>query len=312
MLPQGMMGRIFDIQRFSIHDGPGIRTTVFLKGCPMECFWCQNPEGISAERQLQFVASRCTRCRECAKACPVEAHVFDGDAHVVRRDRCTLCGDCAEVCLAGALKIVGQERSLQEIVDIVAQDRVYYEQSGGGVTLSGGEPLMQPEFACDLLAACRGKGIHTALDTSLYCAREVLDAVMPLTDLFLIDIKHMDTVCHKEGTGHDNAQILANAEALAAAACPVIVRVPVVPSFNDSPDSIRAIAEFATRFKTLEHIELLPFHRLGESKYRSLGMQARTSRLGHLSEERMSELAGAARAAGIPVKAAWTKREREP
>ena len=298
------MGQIFDIQRFSIHDGPGIRATVFLKGCPMECFWCQNPEGISPQRQLQFVASRCTRCGECAKACPVEAHVFDGDAHVIRRDRCTLCGACTEVCLPGALTLVGEDKGVDEIVQIVAQDRVYYEQSGGGVTLSGGEPLMQPEFACDLLAACRGEGIHTALDTSLYCARDVLDEVLPLTDLFLIDIKHMDSVCHKEGTGRDNAQILANAAALAAAASAVIVRVPVVPSFNDSPHSIRAIAEFATRFKTLEYLELLPFHRLGESKYQSFGLETRTSRLGHLPKERMTELADAARAAGLPTKVA--------
>jgi len=298
------MGLIFDIQRFSIHDGPGIRTTVFLKGCPLRCFWCQNPEGLSSRPQLDFVASRCTRCGECAKVCPVGAHVFDGDAHVIRRESCTLCGACAEVCLPGALTLVGEDKSVEEIVGIAAQDRVYYEQSGGGVTLSGGEPLMQPEFAGDLLAACREEGIHTALDTSLHCPPEVLDRVLPLTDLFLIDIKHLDSVRHQEATGVGNEQILANAATLGAVAIPIIVRVAVVPSFNDSTDAIRAIAEFTSPFRKLEYLELLPFHRLGESKYRSLGLETRTSHLDPLSRERMTELADAARTVGIPVRVA--------
>ena len=298
------MGLIFDIQRFSIHDGPGIRTTVFLKGCPLRCFWCQNPEGLSSRPQLDFVASRCTRCGECAKVCPVGAHVFDTDAHVIRRESCTLCGACAEVCLTGALTLVGEDKSAEEIVGIAAQDRVYYEQPGGGVTLSGGEPLMQPEFAGDLLAACREKGIHTAVDTSLHCAPEVLDRILPLTDLFLIDIKHLDSVRHQEATGVGNEQILANAATLSAVATPIVVRVPVVPSFNDSTDAIRAIAEFASRFRKLEYLELLPVHRLGESKYRSLGMEIQTSHLEPFSQERMTELADAARTVGIPVRVA--------
>jgi len=301
------MGRIFDIQRFSTHDGPGIRTTVFFKGCPLRCFWCQNPEGLSIDIELDFVAQRCAGCGECVKACPTGAHVFEHGAHRVERDRCRLCGAGAEVCLAGALSLVGRETTAEDVVATVLQDRVYYERTDGGVTLSGGEPLMQPDFAADILARCRDEGIHTALDTCLECASDALCRVLPLTDLFLIDLKHMDDTRHRAGVGRGNQQIVANAETIAAADAPVIVRVPVAPTFNDSVEAIRAIAEFATRFPRLVHLELLPLHRLGEAKYENLGLKPQTSHLEPLSRRRIAELADAAQRAGVPVKVAGGK-----
>ena len=301
------MGRIFDIQRFSTHDGPGIRTTVFFKGCPLRCFWCQNPEGLTPGKQLQFTATRCVLCAECAKACAAGVHVLDGDSHSIRRDACRLCGACAEVCLPGALTLVGEEREVKDILAIALQDRVYYEQSGGGVTLSGGEPLMQPDFAADLLTACREAGIHTALDSSLCCAADVLADILPLADLFLIDIKHMASSTHRQATGRGNEQILANAHAISEAGVPIIVRVPVVPSFNDSPAAIRAIAEFAASLRTLRHLELLPFHRLGEAKYEGLGNSPQTSHLEPMPRQRVAELAREARSAGISVKVAGSE-----
>lgn len=298
------MGRIFDIQRFSTHDGPGIRTTVFFKGCPLRCFWCQNPEGLTPEKELQFVATRCTLCGECAKICPAGVHVLDDKFHEIRRDACTLCGACTEVCLPGALTLAGEDRGVEDIVQVVVQDRVYYEQSGGGVTLSGGEPLMQPNFAAGILTRCRDEGIHTAVDTCLECSADDLARVLPLTDLFLIDLKHMDSTRHRAGTGRGNERILANAKIVAATDVPVIVRVPVVPTFNDSVEAIRAIAEFAASLRTLQHLELLPFHQLGESKYESLGLREQASQLEHLSRQRITELADAARSAGVSVKVA--------
>jgi pyruvate formate lyase activating enzyme len=289
------MGRIFDIQRFSTHDGPGVRTTVFFKGCPLRCFWCQNPEGLSDGTQLDFVAQRCTGCSECAKACPTGAHVVEPGTHRVQRDRCRSCGACVEVCLAGALSLVGREATPEDVVATVLEDRVYYERSGGGVTLSGGEPLMQPDFAAEILTYCRDEGIHTAVDTCLECSGDALSCVLSLTDLLLIDLKHMDGERHREGTGRTNERILANAEIVAAADVPVIVRVPIVPTFNDSVEAIRAIAEFVTHFPQLEHVELLPFHRLGESKYGSLGLATDTACLATPSDDLMRQLAVAAR-----------------
>ncbi len=302
------MGRLFDIQRFSTHDGPGVRTTVFFKGCPLRCFWCQNPEGLSRNIQLDFVAQRCTGCGECVNACPTGAHVVEREAHRVQRDRCRLCGACAEVCLAGALSLVGREMAAEDVVATVLEDRVYYERSGGGVTLSGGEPMMQPGFAADILARCRNEGIHTAVDTCLECSRDALCCVLPLTDLFLIDLKHRDDARHRAGAGRTNRRILANSETIAAADVPVIVRVPVVPTFNDSAEAIRAIAEFAASFPRLEHLELLPFHRLGEGKYESLGLQPQTSHLEPPSRQRIAALADAAQSAGVSVKVAGGAR----
>ena len=289
------MGRIFAIQRFSTHDGPGVRTTVFLKGCPLRCFWCQNPEGLSPQTQLELVARRCTGCGECVQACPRGVHEVGPDGHALRRDRCRGCGACAEVCLAGALSLVGEDVMPDEVVATVVEDRVYYKRSGGGVTLSGGEPLMQSGFAADILTRCRREGIHTAVDTCLECSADDLALVLPLTDLFLIDLKHMDGERHREGTGRTNERILVNAETVAAAGVPTIVRVPVVPTFNDSVEEVQAIAEFAAQFPALIRLELLPFHRLGEGKYESLGLTPNAAHLDPPPDDLMKQLATAVR-----------------
>ena len=295
------MGLIFDIQRFSLHDGPGIRTTVFLKGCPLNCFWCQNPEGLSPEPELMFTEAFCTRCGACAKVCPVGAHSFEGGVHTIGRDACTMCGRCVEACLPKALSIVGREMSVEEVVAAALDDNAYYQASGGGVTLSGGEPLAQPEFSEALLAACREKGLHTALDTSLLGDARVLDALLRHTDLVLADLKHLDPSAHVGGTGRTNETIVDNLRRVSVSGTPFVVRIPVVPGFNDTPAAMDAMADMLLSLQGLVRVDLLPFHRLGESKAAGLGKPVATKALKTPVRERMVELSDVLARKGIPV-----------
>ena len=205
-----MAGRIFDIQRFSVHDGPGIRTTVFFQGCPLRCRWCHNPEAVSAGPALFYSDRACLSCRACEATCTEAVHSFAGEEQRMCRERCRLCGACAEVCVAGALEFSGRSATPEEVVEVVLRDRVFYETSGGGVTLSGGEPLAQPAFAREILARCRTEGLHTAVDTCGEGAREALDALIPLADLWLFDVKHLDPGAHRAATGRSNERILQN------------------------------------------------------------------------------------------------------
>lgn len=299
-----MNGLVFDIQRFSIHDGPGIRSTVFLKGCHARCFWCQNPEGLSNHKELQFFRDRCIGCDECFRVCPNNAHAVVEGLHVILRDRCKLCGACVEACPSGALTFAGTEMSAGKVVAILARDKTYYDYSGGGVTLSGGEPLMQAEFSYEVLSLCQQKGIHTAIETTAYGREETFERVLSVTDLVMMDVKHLNLEMHIRGTGVDNERIRHNAQVINRMEKPLIIRVPVVPGFNDLPEDIRAIAEYAASFPTLQYLELLPFHRLGESKYESLGMECRTKDIAMPGKQEMQRLTAAAREAGILVKCA--------
>lgn len=278
-----MAGRIFDIQRFSVHDGPGIRTTVFFQGCPLRCRWCHNPEAVSAGPALFYSDRACLSCRACEATCTEAVHSFAGEEHRMCRERCRLCGACAEVCVAGALEFSGRSATPEEVVEVVLRDRVFYETSGGGVTLSGGEPLAQPAFAREILARCRTEGLHTAVDTCGEGAREALDALIPLADLWLFDVKHLDPGAHRAATGRSNERILQNLRYLdsvlrrdagpAPVGARLVLRVPLIPAVNDTPENLEALAALIRELPSVHEMRLLPYHHLQEDKYRRLGRE---------------------------------------
>ena len=266
-----MTGRIFNIQRFSIHDGPGIRTTVFLKGCSLSCAWCHNPESIARQPELVFFPAKCIACGRCFEACEHGAlRLVDGQRRYDKA-RCRLCGRCAEACYAEALVMEGRDETPESVVAEILKDKPFYDNSGGGATVSGGEPLVQADFTAAILARCHEREVHTCLDTAANVPWEAFEKVLPHTDLVLLDLKIMDGRRHREATGTGNERILANARRLAGADCPVVVRVPVVPGHTDDEANLAAIADFLADFPSLDHLELLPYHRFAEAKYRRLG-----------------------------------------
>jgi len=265
-------GVVFDIKSFAIHDGPGIRTTVFLKGCPLRCEWCHNPESQSLKPVLAQFKNNCIGCYACVRSCPHRALAASPEGIKIDRQRCQACGACASVCPAEALVLRGKTMTVSAVLAEVLKDKPFFDNSGGGITLSGGEPLFQPDFALALLKAAKEKGLHTCLDTSGYAPWEVWERILPYTDLVLYDVKCMDMHRHRCHTGRSNSRILENLRALTSDGVAVKVRMPIVPGFNDSPADVEATAQF---LKSLSHppvLELLPYHKLGESKYEVLGM----------------------------------------
>lgn len=264
-------GIIFNIQRFSIHDGPGIRTTVFLKGCPLDCLWCHNPESKDQGKQVILWQDRCIGCGACIKACP-EGYLSPGNGGPVAGGKgCKACGRCAEVCPAAAREVVGRIVTAEEVVSEAERDTVFYDQSGGGVTFSGGEPLAQPQFLGELLDCCRKKGIHTAVDTCGYAPWRVIESIMSKVDLFLYDIKLMDECAHRKYCGVSNGIILDNLKLLARNHGKVIVRIPVIPGVNDDGYNINKTGEFVCS-AGIKEVSLLPYHSLGIEKQRRLGI----------------------------------------
>ena len=264
-------GLVFNIQRFSVHDGPGIRTTVFLKGCPLQCVWCSNPESMGEYPQIITKDIKCIGCGRCLEACPQKAITLIDDSRIIQWEKCNNCMKCAEVCPSGAIEAVGKYMSVAEVIDSVERDAGYYRRTGGGMTLSGGEPLMQWEFALELVRDAKRRGFHTAIDTTGYCPWENMEQVLKYTDLVLFDIKHMDTDRHEEKTGVSNDLILANLEK-AANMSRIWLRIPLIPGFNDSDSNMQKTAELASKINA-EKISLLPYHEWGKAKYASLGKQ---------------------------------------
>lgn len=262
----GNSGVIFDIKRFAIHDGLGIRTTVFFKGCPLHCAWCHNPESWRSDQEVGFQPSRCIACGECVDACPEQAITLDDNVLTTDTAHCTFCGDCVLVCMPGAREVIGYKQTADEVVSVVQRDIPFYDQSGGGVTFSGGEPLMQTAFLVELLDRCKQKHIHTCIDTTCYAKPEDIQSVIPLTDLFLCDIKHMDSQKHRSMTGVDNDIILENLKRLASASKTIYIRVPIVPGFNDDNENIAATADFVRSLGVIDRIDILPYNSGGTEK----------------------------------------------
>lgn len=299
-----VQGLLLDIDRFASHDGPGIRTTVFLKGCPLSCIWCHSPESRLHCPELIYQEGRCTACGLCLDECPQQALRIDGSgdkavAHL-DRTRCDACGRCVEVCYPGALKLAGRLVTVGEVVTQVAKDIPYFRSSGGGVTLSGGEPTRQAHFAYHFLKACQERGIHTAMETTGYAQWETLSALATVTDLFLYDIKCVDDEAHRRFTGVSNRVILDNLQKLAAQDCAIHIRVPCIPTINDSPAQIAATAHFVAGCG-LAQIVLLPYNGAAGAKYEWLGRDFDLGNAAPQSDETMNNLAAICRQASLTV-----------
>ncbi len=267
-----MKGQVFNIQKFSIHDGPGIRTTVFLKGCPLRCIWCHNPESWNLSSELMYDPEKCLQCGKCVKICPSMAHTVT-DRHLFDREKCMACGDCCKVCLPEALELCGTSRTVEEVMTEVLEDLPFYQNSGGGVTFSGGEPMFQFEFLKALLKVSRHHKLHTVLETCGFAPRVHYAEILPLADLFLFDIKIANPEKHRRLTGQDNRLILENLQFLNKSGVELHLRCPLIPGVNDSDVELADIGALAEGLKQVKMIEIVPYHPLGECKFRRLGKE---------------------------------------
>ncbi len=296
------IGTIFNFQHFSIHDGPGIRTTVFFKGCNLRCFWCHNPEAAIIKPEIQFFPEKCIACGACVEVCPEGAQFLEGSRRMYARDKCQLGFRCVEECFTGALYQIGREYRLDEVLAEIERDRQYYQFSGGGVTFSGGEPLLQKDFLRSLLTACRERGIHCAVDTAGNLPWEVFQEVTPLADLFLFDVKAFDEETHRRATGVGNRRILSNLVRLAESGSQIWIRIPVIPGVNDNAEEMEKIASFLEPLPGIQWVELLPFHTLGAEKYASLGREYPATGVTPPGKERMIDFQAVLLARGLSAR----------
>jgi pyruvate formate lyase activating enzyme len=290
MVSTGISGTIFNIQKFSVHDGPGIRTTVFMKGCPLQCRWCSNAESMSPDPEPGIIRERCDGCGDCVGVCPEEAVRLNDSIVMIDRSRCNACGACADICPTDAITIYGRNITVDEAFGEVLKDKTYYSGSDGGVTVSGGEPLRQAGFVKELFKRCKEEGIKTCLDTCGYASSENLAALLPYTDTILFDLKHMDDEKHRHFTGVSNGIIKENAVVAAKSDASILFRIPLIEGVNSTEDNIRETARFIESLEGEYSVEFLPYHRLGIGKYRTLDRQYPGTEFSTPSEEKMDTL----------------------
>ncbi|MFP4482938.1 MAG: glycyl-radical enzyme activating protein [Thermovirgaceae bacterium] len=295
-------GTIFDIKRYSIHDGPGIRTSVFFKGCPLRCWWCHNPESQSTEPVVLYRPDRCIGCGACEEACPEGAIRLTQKGFTADPKLCRSHGVCAEVCPSGARELVGRTVDVPQVMKEIEKDRLFYDESGGGATFSGGEPLMQHEFLKELLRECRRVDIHTAVDTTGYADPEIVRSIAPFTNLFLYDVKFIDPKKHFKYTGVTNELILENLKMLSAEGARISVRLPVIPGINDDEEETVAIAAFVSNLPGVVELAVLPYHGTARQKYERFGMEYLLGDLEEPREEDIETLAGFFRDKGLNVR----------
>jgi len=293
-------GLVTNIQRYSLQDGPGIRTTVFLKGCPLDCWWCHNPEGIRPEQEVVTVESRCLRCGECVEACPQDVARRAGGNE--DRAACQHCGACVRACPTGARQFAGMPMTVADVMQEIGKDSIFHDDSGGGVTFSGGEPLLQPEFLLALLRTCRQAGIHTAVDTCGLAKQSTLLQVVALADLVLFDLKILDDSSHRKYTGVSNHLILENLREVSRNHANVWLRVPLIPGINDASAELLRMAQFAASLSTIRQVNLLPYHRTGVQKFERFGRDYRLPKAMPPSAAQIQAASEVFAACGLAVK----------
>jgi pyruvate formate lyase activating enzyme len=294
-------GMVFDVERYSIHDGPGIRTTVFLKGCPLRCWWCQNPEGQDAKPELVYRKSRCIGCSECIKNCSQKAISLVAPHISINRENCVLCDNCSQVCPSDALSIAGKQMGVKEILEEIEKDMTFYNESGGGVTFSGGEPLLQPDFLNALLTECKEREIHTIVSTCGFAPYEIINRICDKVDLFLYDIKIMDSRKHRKYTGASNEQVLENLRKLAENGSSIVISFPIIPGINDDEKNVTRTAGFISSLPNIKNVNLLPYHRAGIEKYKSLGKSYKLDKIQPPSNQKIRSIKEQMEAFGIRV-----------
>jgi pyruvate formate lyase activating enzyme len=305
-----LTGKVYDIQGFSVQDGPGIRTTVFLKGCPLRCPWCHSPESQEFYAQLSLISIKCigvSKCGKCLDACSKNAispatEQTEIQRIQINRSLCNNCGDCAAVCFPKALTVCGTDYTVEELLRRVCKDIPFYEHSGGGVTISGGEALYQPEFTRQILKSLKERGLHTALDTTGYVKYEIIETILPYTDLFLYDLKHMNSEQHKIAVGVPNELILKNAAKIARAGAKMQIRVPLIPHFNDSEENVKETGVFCKSLgEAITVIQLLPYHNLGAMKYQRIDNRKIVLEAAPPSDEKIRVIRELLESMGLPV-----------
>ena len=298
-------GHIYNIQHYCIHDGPGIRTDVFFKGCNFHCPWCANPESISHCRQLSFMAHKCTQCGLCIKKCPGQALSLSTEDRIDNK-KCDLCGNCVRYCPKNCYTVYGKEYTVDELISEIEKDMPYYKNSGGGVTVTGGEPTLQYSFLVEFLSSCKERGIHTAMESNVSCSREVIHQLAPYVDLFLADVKHMDSMIHRQVIGQGNEAVLNNIRYLTSELKKTVaIRVPCIPGFNVTDENMNNLKEFALEIQKtgcLQMVHLLPYHNLGMGKYASLGMNYSMQNVRPLTETELLSYKNSMEEAGLQVK----------